>query len=476
MTFLKLEDITVMEFDIKEKYYKVHRPDLLPFSLRNCLSDTTSITDKEKLLEAGFENKELLAAFFLNRSISIKREHAKLLMNQLGIKQNNDFDSRYKIMLLCKALSVSDCYWITDKEEETWNNVNLWNNPLHETIQQISLYGKSLTITGKLRSPELTGQGAYAKAWFRENGKLFLFKGNSNGGNESEREVLASNILDCFNVPHVKYTLEKKDNLTVCKCENMNFDNTSLVDSIEYDIWTSKQGKNFIEEARKADPEMYYKTIVVDYLISNSDRHGGNWGFYMNNQTGKLIRMHPLFDHNNAFDTEFMKNPDGGICQLIPGKTQKQAALYAIKHCDFRCIKPVTKDMFINEIMYESFMSRACELGLYKKEKVNLFQKYVTKKEKYVPVKIENDNTFEYWNSIKQNSTRNISHIKNNEKNKINIIIDKTSNKPLQADTLDTIADKISDLINKEKNIKLPEKQKKNFNNKKNNHDAQDMI
>lgn len=53
------------------------------------------------------------------------------------------------------------------------------------------------------------------------------------------------------------------------------------------------------------------------------------------------------------------------------------------------------------------------------------------------------------------------------KKNKINIIIDKTSNKPLQADTLDTIADKISDLINKEKNIKLPEKQKKNFNNKK---------
>lgn len=69
MTFLKLENIMVMEFDIKEKYYKVHRADLLPFSLRNCLSDTTSITDKEKLLEVGFANKELLAAFFLNRSI-----------------------------------------------------------------------------------------------------------------------------------------------------------------------------------------------------------------------------------------------------------------------------------------------------------------------------------------------------------------------------------------------------------------------
>ena len=73
----------------------------------------------------------------------------------------------------------------------------------------------------------------------------------------------------------------------------MNVINSSIVDSLEFDTWCSKKGLNFIDEARKLDPEMYYKTIVVDYLIANRDRHEGNWGFYMNNKTGKIVGMHP---------------------------------------------------------------------------------------------------------------------------------------------------------------------------------------
>ena len=109
---------------------------------------------------------------------------------------------------------------------------------MHEVLQQIALFGRSLTITGPLRTAELTGQGTYAKAWYRENGRLFLFKANSKGGNESQREVSASTIFDCFNVPYVKYELTTKDDVIVCKCENMNFENTSLVDTMAFEDWT----------------------------------------------------------------------------------------------------------------------------------------------------------------------------------------------------------------------------------------------
>ena len=401
MTYLKLEDKIILKFDFEDRYYEILRPELLPFSLRDRLVDTTRCKDKD-LSKVWFNNQDALSKFFYNRSLSVRRENAKYIMNQLGIKQNNDFETRYKAMMLCKALSVSDNYWITDIENEKWSDVDLSKNPLHEVLQQVALFGKSLTITGKLRSPEITGQGAYAKAWYRENDELYLFKANSIGGNECEREVSASHILDCFNVPHVAYELTTKEGKVVCKCRNMNFKNTSLVDSMEFDMWVSKNGKEVFEEARKIDSEMFYKTIIIDYLIANSDRHGGNWGFYMNNQTGRIACMHPLFDHNNAFDNAFMDDLNGGLCQLIPGKSQRESALYAMKHCDFRCTKPVTRDLFLDDKMYETFMRRACELGLYKMQKFSIIDRiFYSKREKYVPIEIKDDNTNEYWKKAK---------------------------------------------------------------------------
>lgn len=402
MVFLKLEDTTVLRFDLEKKYYEIPCPELLPFSLRDRLTQTTGLEESEKIPEIWFNNQEALATFFYNRSLSVKRENAKYIMNQLHIKQNNDFETRYKAMIMCKALSVADNYWITGDESETWESVNLAKHPLHETLQQIALFGRSLTITGKIRSPELTGQGAYAKAWYREDGELFLYKAGSRGGNESEREVSASRVLDCFNVPHVAYELTEKDGRVVCKCRNKNIPNSSIVDAIEFDIWCSRQDLNFIEEARRLDPELFYKTIVVDYLIANSDRHGANWGFFMNNRTGELVRMHPLFDHNNAFDENFMSDPSGGVCQLIPEKSQREAALYAIKHCDFRCTKPVTRDMFVDKRSHDVFMARACELGLYKKQKRSLVGRIINPRaEEFVPCELKADDTAAYWQSVR---------------------------------------------------------------------------
>lgn len=59
----------------------------------------------------------------------------------------------------------------------------------------------------------------------------------------------------------------------------MNLKNTGLVDSVEADIWANRNGINLTDLARKIDSELFYKTIVVDYLISNSDRHGATGDF-----------------------------------------------------------------------------------------------------------------------------------------------------------------------------------------------------
>lgn len=79
--------------------------------------------------------------------------------------------------------------------------------------------------------------------------------------------------------------------------------------------------------------------------------------------------------------------------------------VYAIKKCDFRCTKPVKNAIFIDEETYESFMRRAVELGLYKEQKITLFDKVFAKdKEMFVPVEIKEDNSNEYWSRIKKQS------------------------------------------------------------------------
>lgn len=114
-TYLKLEDKPVLKFNIDQRVYEIQNSALLPFSLRNNIVDTRSLTNKSEHEKFNilFHNQESLAYFFYNRSLSVKRENAKYIMNQLHIKQNNDFETRYKAMILCKALSVSDSYWLT---------------------------------------------------------------------------------------------------------------------------------------------------------------------------------------------------------------------------------------------------------------------------------------------------------------------------------------------------------------------------
>jgi hypothetical protein len=164
---------------------------------------------------------------------------------------------------------------------------------------------------------------------------------------------------------------------------------------------------------------LFYQTVVVDYLIANRDRHGANWGFYMDNQTGNLVGIHPLFDHNNAFAKEFMEDPTGGESLMVPGKSQKDAAMYAISHCDFRITKDIPKDIFPDKQAYQCFMKRACELGLFQAQVPSILQRFHLRPyQEYVPVCMKPDNRDEYEKQIATavSSGREAKNIKSDKK------------------------------------------------------------
>ncbi|WP_149554518.1 hypothetical protein [Treponema pectinovorum] len=74
MTYLNLEDKTVLKFDIEKKYYEILQPELLPFSMRDRLVDTEK-TKKDDMSEIWFNNQDVISKFFYNRSLSVNREH-----------------------------------------------------------------------------------------------------------------------------------------------------------------------------------------------------------------------------------------------------------------------------------------------------------------------------------------------------------------------------------------------------------------
>lgn len=450
--YLMLKDIPVLKFNIDEGIYQVLNEDLLPISLKDTFKQKFVNMNENERTKINNHNFYAITSYLSRRVLNIDRENAKNLLNAYELSQSDDPITKTKIAITCKATSMIDDYWLNDDNLSLkWENINLRENHLNQIVAHIALHGKSLTISGIPHTPELTGQGAYAKAWVRKDDSVYLYKKSSKKGIESEIEVMTSNILDCFNIEHVKYFAETSEGHFVSACKNMSTDDYCIVPAEDVLMYCNKKDIDFMNYALKIDSDSIYKMCVVDYLIANRDRHMLNWGFYMNNNTGNLLKCHPLFDHNNSFDSEFMQDKDDNKSLVFQGKTQKEVALMAIKKCDIKCIKPVTRDMFINDEMYDSFMSRAVELGLYKKIKPTFFQKvHFLPYEKYIPVKLYENLKQPTLDEImlpliKKDNERtikniNISDTKESSSNKqIKNIIDNiaTNNRPLQNNNLE---------------------------------------
>lgn len=71
----------------------------------------------------------------------------------------------------------------------------------------------------------------------------------------------------------------------------------------EFSVFCRSYGLNPYKEAAKIDRTAYLRMQLADYLLNNSDRHGQNWGFFMENDTGQLTGYCPLFDHDHSFST-----------------------------------------------------------------------------------------------------------------------------------------------------------------------------
>jgi hypothetical protein len=371
-----MKDIPVLKFNLDIDEYEILNDKYLPFQLKGKICKVPDFTEiktkyddinRQKIIRNNYRGIEM---FLASRVLPITRENAKKIYDLFGFEQNQEDIFKAKIAIICRAVSLQDNYWIkTENDPVVWKDVNLRTNSLSEIVAQVALHGSSLTLQGKVHTPELTGQGAYAKAWIREKDGLYLHKKGSKDDTECKIEVMTSNILDKCNVNHLHYEMSSHMGESTCKCKCMTNDTICMLSGLDFNSYCNSNDLDYYNEIMKIDKDSLYKMFIVDYLISNRDRHGMNWGFFYNCDTMKILGCHPLYDHNNAFDEGLMENKNA---KYIFSKSYsiKEMALYAMKRTDFHFTKPILRKDFMTNKQYECFMDRANELGikLYKEK------------------------------------------------------------------------------------------------------------
>ena len=308
-----------------------------------------------------------------NRTLSIGRSYAKEILNSLRLSQTN----RFAVCKACRGLNLEDSYWIRqDGDEKSWEEVNLFHNPLTLFVTEISLSGTNIHYSAgaeersNIHTPELTTLGASAKGWIRQNRKLFLHK-------VGKYEVPADQILTALDIPHIHYQISTDEEISSYLSEErkawiesvgeavvnsglFTSEKISLVTFEEFQTFCSYYGLNPYSEAKKIDRETYLKMQIADYILNNNDRHEQNWGFLMENETGKLTGFCPLFDHDHTFVSYTDVMSQTTDAQL----TLKDAAARAQKEMGLNLDKldVMERPQFLSEIQWKDVLERKSRL------------------------------------------------------------------------------------------------------------------
>lgn len=365
---LMCEDTPVLEINFDTAQYDVLCEQLLPHTLKGSalrrvpgFDEIHSKYDDTQRQLAINRNQSSVMSWCGSRSLTLSRKNAKWLYNLLRIDQLTDNATKAKIAIICRAVSVLDNYWLKlSNDKAVWKDMNVRKNPLNEIVAQVALHGASLTLQGSMCTPEFTTNGAYAKAWRRREDGLWLAKIGEKG--ESRIEAMCSNLLDKMTVEHCHYEMGEDNGVPVCLCPCMTTDELSILSGMDFISYCNKVGLNPDTEMMKIDADGIYRMWIVDYLISNRDRHGQNWGFYYDSKTTEILRCHKLFDHNNAFDTAWMQ--DKNALYQFGDMTIREAAKHAMQKVTFGFTAPISREDFITERQYRSFCERAEDLGI----------------------------------------------------------------------------------------------------------------
>lgn len=258
---------------------------------------------------------ENIDSWVADRSSAKHRSHINKILELCGGKTKSGF------IALTHCLSLTDTLWVKSEfENVSWEKVNLYENNYNGNISKFVLNGNACDVVKFQKSttfPELTTDGAYDKCWLNEKDGIHLIKtgstGARNAGLEPYGEVLASQVFEKI-CKSVKYGLRKYDGRVVSDCKlftSQKFGYRPIALFYKERLTLPR----LLEIYREFNCEDEFRRMVVaDCITLNSDRHFGNFGFLVNNETFERTGLNPCFDFNMAFVPLAEDRFDFGVC------------------------------------------------------------------------------------------------------------------------------------------------------------------
>lgn len=374
------KDTKVLWFHTKTfREVKIMNEKFLPFPFRGLVTNTPDhISDIEEFISIGDTNYDCILTWLSSRLLSLNRNHAKQIYTFYHFEQTNSIKEKAMISIKCRAVSILDCFWLKDDEEDhiKWKEVDVKAIRLEELVFDVALKGYSATkYSNHFVNPEIGTFGVYAKAWKREKDGLYLYKTGEKGDSYPvQAELAASYILGCLNVNRLKYEPCVVDGLECTRCKCMSDDTYSLVSASVVKKYYERNGGSFYDWVKTHFASDYEKMVQVDYLIWNYDRHLENWGFLLNNATFELEALHPLYDHNNAFCEGLH---DHAKYAASEGGSMFELAAKAFRKYPIQILKPILYKEIDSDHIVKMLLERLDKLGVsYKANEDGIYSCY----------------------------------------------------------------------------------------------------
>ena len=332
---------------------RIAAPSFLPYNLYLKEEDDISVR---------IDNLSNFYYWCASRVLTLDRVYAKEVLNAIGATQSATDKDRAKISLSYHCVTLTDVFWVRQKNEEvSFNKLNLYTHSLSDAFVDVSLLGRNLTVeNAELLKPQDTAgdvstQGAVPKAWIKRDGHFILLKDGAT--RDVQAELLASRIARCFDAEQVLYEPYEYNGFSVSASSLITSVERSIVPMEYAEIYAANHDTSLKSMIAECDQYGYHMMNIIDYLIGNTDRHWGNWGFWIDNSTNLPLKLHPLMDLNKAFLA--YENVEGARCLTtdVP-MSQLTAAANGVRSVGLNQIKDVKREWFENQATWEMFSRR----------------------------------------------------------------------------------------------------------------------
>lgn len=274
------------------------------------------------------DRDKALTSWFMRRIIPDHRDGIGRFMAEFGA-------DLLAVSLQYYGQSISDGYWVKPVDSSVkWEDIDYRKHGFPLDIGNFISGASDVVVHDFLHcnSPDLTTNGQLRKVWRKQGDDFYLLKfGSAPEFMEPYNEKAASLILEKSGcLPFVKYDVDmfsyqnsdgliRRTNTAFSVCKSFLNPYEEYVPAVELYNISDKKGDGsrndvLICQCKKFEIPGFEKFLAgmdcFDYIIGNTDRHLGNFGFIYNIKDNKFTGPAPIFDNGTSLFGDGKEVPD----------------------------------------------------------------------------------------------------------------------------------------------------------------------